>query len=166
MAFTKSIGEGSPHHLLAQLVGAWAGVTRTWIDPDAAPFQSQTQGSVQMILDGRFVLYLYESAIDDEPQHGMFTFGYDTTLDQYQASWVDSYHTNTAIMFCAGDRTGNGFFVLGSHPAADGGPDWGWRTELELVEPDQLRITAYDISPEGEETIATQTLLNRMKRAA
>jgi hypothetical protein len=166
MVFTTSISEGSPHHFLAQLVGAWAGTTRTWIDPDAEPVEAKTQGSIQAILEGRFVIYLYETSIDGEPQHGMFTFGYDTTLDRFEASWVDSYHNNTAIMFCVGASKENGFFALGSHPASDGGPDWGWRTEVELAERDQLRITAYDISPEGAENIAVQTLLKRVRHTA
>jgi hypothetical protein len=163
MEFEKSPLEGSPHHLLAQLVGRWAGMTQNWLDPHGTPQESQTHGSVQLILDGRFALYLYQSSVDGEPQHGMFTFGYDTTLDRYEASWVDSYHNNTAIMFCVGQGKGNGFAVVGSYPAADGGPDWGWRTEVELVDTDHLTITAYDLRPEGGETVAAKTVLRRVK---
>jgi hypothetical protein len=56
-----------------------------------------------------------------------------------------------------------GFFVLGSYPNPDGGPDWGWRTEVELTDADHLSITAYNIHPEGGEALAVQTLLNRVK---
>ena len=164
MAFPASHPQGSPHHFLAQLVGGWAGTTRTWLDPDAAPGESSTQGSVQLILDGRFIVYLYQSAIDGEPQHGMFTFGYDTTLDQYEASWVDSFHNNTAIMHCEGRAMKDGFFVLGGYPDPNGGPDWGWRTEVQLLDPDHLSITAYNVSPEGGESLAVKTLLSRVKR--
>ena len=69
--------------------------------------------------------------------------------DQYEASWVDSFHNNTAIMFCTGNATENGFSVLGSFPDPNGGPDWGWRTEVELVDKDHLVITAYNISPKA-----------------
>ena len=118
-----------------------------------------------MILEGRFALYLYQSTVDGEPEHGMFTFGYDTTQDQFEASWVDSYHNNTAIMFCTGQATEKGFAVLGSYPDPEGdGPDWGWRTEVELVDTDHLSITAYNIGPEGAESMAVQTLLSRSKR--
>ena len=95
----------------------------------------------------------------------MFTFGYDTTLDQYEASWVDSFHNNTAIMYCVGNPTPRGFSVLGSYPSPDGGPDWGWRTEVELVDPDHLTLTAFNVHPEGGEAPAVKTLLNRLKRA-
>lgn len=166
MPFPSSHPTGSPHHFFAQLVGGWAGTTQTWPEPNGAPSESRTQGSVQLILDGRFILYLYQSSVDGEAQHGMFTFGYDTTLDQYQASWVDSYHNNTAIMYCIGQATTKGFSVLGSYPDPDGGPDWGWRTEVELVDADRLSITAYNIHPEGAEDLAVKTLLDRVQRSS
>jgi formylmethanofuran dehydrogenase subunit A len=44
-------------------------------------------------------------------------------------------------------RTENGFSVLGSYPDPTGGPDWGWRTVVELLDKDHLVITAYNIIP-------------------
>jgi Protein of unknown function (DUF1579) len=163
MAFEGSRTPNSPHHFLASIVGGWVGNTRTWLEPEGIPTESQTQGSVQLILDGRFALYLYQSSMDDEPVHGLFTFGYNTTLDRYEASWVDSFHNNTAIMFCIGDPKVNGFSVLGSYPDPTGGPDWGWRTEVELLDRDHLALTAFNISPEGGEARATETQLRRIK---
>jgi hypothetical protein len=93
----------------------------------------------------------------------MFTFGYNTLLDRYEASWVDSFHNNTAIMFCTGNATENGFSVLGSYPDPSSGPDWGWRTEVELLNKDQLVITAYNIHPEYGESKATEARLTRVK---
>lgn len=163
MGFEKSRLEGSPHHFLAQLAGGWIGRTRTWLEPEGAPNESATQGSIQLILEGRFVIYLYQTSVDGEAQHGMYIFGYDTTLDQYQASWVDSFRNNTAIMYCTGNPGQKGFSVLGSYPDPDGGPDWGWRTEVNLVDRDHLLITAYNISPEGSESKAVETNLQRAK---
>ena len=154
---------GSPHQFLAQLVGGWMGVSKLWIEPGKLADESPVQGSIQLILDGRFALYLYQGSIEGEPQHGMFTFGYNTTLDRYEASWVDSFHNNTAIMFCVGRPQENGFSVLGSYPDPTGGPDWGWRTEVELIDKQNLRLTAYNISPEGAETKAVETQLKRVK---
>lgn len=153
----------SPHQFLAQLVGGWAGETLTWSEPEGSPRPSKTQGSIQLILDGRFVLYLYQTTMEALPQHGLFTFGYNTTLDRWEASWIDSFHNNTAIMFCTGEQKGNGFFVVGSYPDPDGGPDWSWRTELSLVDRDHLLITAYNVSPEGTESKAIETRLRRIK---
>jgi len=164
MAIAEHRATDSPHHFLRQLAGGWSGIARTWQDPTAEPSTGRVQGSIQVILDGRFILYLYESSVQGEPQHGMFTFGYDTTTDQYQASWVDSFHNNTAIMYCVGNAREHGFFVQGNYPDLAGGPDWGLRTEVELPDPDHLKITAYNISPEGMESLATQTELTRVRQ--
>jgi Protein of unknown function (DUF1579) len=164
MTFESSRQSGSPHHFLAQLVGGWIGTSKLWIEPDVLTDESPVQGSVQLVLDGRFALYLYQGSVEGEPQQGIFTFGYNTLSDQYEASWVDSYHNNTAIMFCTGNATDDGFSVLGGYPDPNGGPDWGWRTEVELVDHDHLVITAYNIHPEGGEAKATETKLMRVKK--
>jgi uncharacterized protein DUF1579 len=162
MAFEKS--SGSPHHFLAQLAGGWTGTSKLWLEPDKLTDESQIIGNIQIILEGRFALFLYQSSIEGEPQHGLFTFGYNTLTDQYEASWVDSFHNNTAIMFCIGNAIENGFAVTGTYPDPTGGPDWSWRTEVELVDRDHLIITAYNIHAEGGEAKATEARLIRIKQ--
>jgi hypothetical protein len=164
MSFEGSKLSGSPHHFLAQLVGGWIGTTKLWVEPDVLTDESPVQGSIQLVLGGRFALYLYQGSVEGESQQGIFTFGYNTTTDQYEASWVDSWHNNTAIMFCIGAAKESGFSVLGSYPDPTGGPDWGWRTEVELLDADQLVITAYNVSPEGDEAKATESKLTRVKK--
>ena len=164
MTFESSRESGSPHHFLAQLAGGWAGTSKLWLEPDTLTDEAPLVGNIQLILDGRFALFLYQSSVEGEPQHGLFTFGYDTLVDRYEASWVDSFHNNTAIMFCRGIETENGFQVTGSYPDPNGGPDWSWRTEVELVDKDHLLITAYNISPEGGEDKATEARLARVKK--
>lgn len=154
--------ESSPHHFFASLAGHWQGMSKLWLEPDKLANEAPIVGTIQLILDGRFALFLYQSTIEGEAQHGMFTFGYNTELNRFEASWVDSFHTNTAIMFCTGSEKENGFFVLGSYPDPTGGPDWGWRTEVEL-NGDELMITAYNILPEGLEAKATEIVLRRGK---
>lgn len=162
MNFEQS--SGSPHHFLAQLAGGWAGTSRRWGELEDLMGEAPMIGTIQLVLEGRFALFLYQSAVEGESQHGMFTFGYNTLTDQYEASWVDSWHNNTAIMFSVGIPTENGFSVLGSYPDPTGGPDWGWRTVVELLDHDHLLITGYNVSPEGGEARATEARLTRVKK--
>ncbi|MFN8413300.1 MAG: DUF1579 family protein [Anaerolineales bacterium] len=161
MTFSNSIN--TPHHFLAQLTGNWQGISKLWLEPDKLASETPIVGTIQLLLEGRYSLFLYQSSIEGEAQHGMFTFGYNTTLEQFEASWVDSFHTNTGIMFCTGNAIDNGFAVTGSYPDPAEGPDWGWRTEVELRD-DQLTVTAYNIAPEGEEAKATEMILKRVKK--
>ena len=162
MSFEQS--SDSPHHFLSQLAGGWTGTSRIWLEPGKLLGESPIIGNIQIVLDGRFALFLYQSSVEGEAQHGMFTFGYNTTLEQYEASWLDSWHNNTAIMSCVGSARDNGFQVIGKYPDPAEGPDWGWRTEVELVDEDHLTITAYNITPEGEEAKATEAKLTRVKQ--
>jgi hypothetical protein len=161
MTFPQS--SGSPHHFLASLAGGWTGTSRIWLEPEKLLDEAPIVGSIQILLDGRFAMLLYQSSVEGEVQHGMFTFGYNTTKDRFEASWLDSWHNNTAIMFCVGSAKENGFQVLGGFPDPTGGPDWGWRTEVELVDEDNLIITAYNIHPEFGEAKATEANLTRVK---
>jgi hypothetical protein len=163
MSFEGTGQSGSPHHFLSRLAGSWTGTSKLWIEPGKLADESPVIGTIQLILSGRFALYLYQGSIQDEAQHGLFTFGYNTLLDRYEASWVDSWHNNTAIMFCTGTAIENGFYVLGSYPDPNGGPDWGWRTEVRLIDDDHLIIAAYNIMPEGGEAKATEAVLTRVK---
>jgi hypothetical protein len=161
MTFSNSLN--TPHHFFARMAGNWKGTSKLWLEPGKLADESSVLGTIQLLLEGRYALYLYQSSIEGEPQHGMFTFGYNITLEQYEASWVDSFHTGTGIMFCIGAEKENGFSVTGTYPDPTGGPDWGWRTEVELVD-DQLTITAFNITPEGQEFMATEMVLNRAKK--
>lgn len=155
MKFEQSKANG-PHAKLAQLVGEWQGMTKTWFEPDILADESPMTGKMSTILDGRFVVHEYVGSLSGKPLEGVAIFGYDLAADKCQSAWVDSFHMSTAILFSEGEA-GNGFSATGTYYTGADTPRWGWRTEIELIDSDNLVITAYNISPEGDEAKATET---------
>ena len=150
------------HTQLAALVGRWEGSTRVWFEPGKLADESPARGAIRAILGGRFVIHEYEGAIGDERLEGVAIYGYNLNSGNYECAWVDSFHMGNAIMFSVGEGTAPRFSVLGHYPDPSGGPDWGWRTEIELVDPDHLVITAYNIPPGRDEAKGVETRYRRV----
>ncbi|WP_159478199.1 DUF1579 domain-containing protein [Dyadobacter sp. 3J3] len=155
--------ESGVHHTLQMLIGSWEGITRTWFEPDVLADESPAIATVRSVLDGRFVIHEYKGSLNGNPFEGMAVYGFDIQNNTVQSSWIDSFHMGTGIMLSTGLPIDNGFSVLGSYGSPDMPEPWGWRTVVELIDADNLIITACNISPEGQEDKATETKYFRVK---
>lgn len=160
-AFEASLATGG-HQRLARMAGQWFGTTRVWFEPDKPPAsESQQRGTLRSVLGGRFLLHEYEASFDDTPQQGIALLGLHLDETSFECAWIDSFHTGTAIMLSTA-KAGDGLFAaLGSYGDGQGGPRWGWRTEIAQPDDDALVITMFNITPDGDRTKAVETCYQR-----
>ena len=152
--------------LLEGLVGEWEGISRTWFQPGPPADEAPIRARVRRIGDTPFVLHEYAGTFGGQPREGVEIIGLDLDAEggAFVSAWVDTFHMATDVMVSRGGPAGGGFLVLGSFPDGAGGPPWGWRTHVELAGPDRLLITAYIITPAGQEMKAVETEYTRRER--
>lgn len=161
-AETAPFEAGDGHRDLFSTAGSWVGRSRTWLDPDAEPEESATTARIEVILGGRFARMDYAGTVLGKPHAGAMLIGYEPEEGRFTSVWVDSFHASPAMLISTGPRSPDGVIsLLGSYQA--GGQRWGWRTVLRVVDDDQLQIDAFNISPEGREDRAIETILTRHK---
>jgi hypothetical protein len=106
--------------LLKSLEGAWEGTCRTWFEPGKPGDESKIKGSIRPLLGGLFQRHSYKSTIQGKPRHGEETLAFNTVTNRFQASWVDDFHMNYAIMSSDGVASSRGLTVLGKYDIAPG----------------------------------------------
>jgi hypothetical protein len=154
----------SPREVLLSLCDEWVGRSKLWFDPSQAPFaEFTTRGRIRKMGEGNFVAHEYEEAFDGKQHRSLAIYAFNDESQQFECSWIHSFHMNSAIMFATGTVSPSGFFVQGTYGDGQNGPRWGWRTEHELRAPDQLVITAFNISPEGVASKAVETVYGRRR---
>jgi hypothetical protein len=156
MKFEQSKQDG-PHALLTTMVGEWSGIARTWFEPGKLADEAPIKGSTKLILDGMFLLHEYEGGMTGHPMKGVAIHGYSIGEKRWQTAWVDSVHNGTRIMLSQGEvgASKDKPSVLGHYPAPTG-PDWGWRTTLELRNKNNLVVSHFNITPDGQESIGVE----------
>ena len=159
MKFAESL-ESGPHANLARFAGEWTGTTKTWFEPDVVADESPMTGTIKVILGGRFLMHEYSGSLQGKPFEGVAIFGFDIATNKFQMAWVDSFHMSSGIMFSEGDA-GEKFSAFGTYFTGPNTPRWGWRTELEMIDEDNIVITAYNVEPDSADQIATETRYTR-----
>lgn len=125
--------------------------------------ESASTAEITSILDGRFIVYDYESSLEGKPLEGKMIIGFDMPYQKFTFSWIDSFHMGMQIMQATGEATIRGFSILGAYGNPEYGDQlFGWRTELEIINADEIIFSAYNIMPGEEETKAIEAVYKRI----
>ncbi len=151
--------------LLNKLVGKWRGINRlhtTWIEENPVR-ETVSIAGIDLTARGRFLKIEYDWTFEESVQEGLILVGNEMDSDLIRAFWIDSWHLSDKFMVSEGrldkkdEISLKGFYAVPEHP------DWGWRTIIENVRDNSFKIEMYNVSPEGEESLAVEMELKRQK---
>lgn len=146
---------------LAAYVGTWTGTNYLYLSWEPDPLrQSRSDMTVSLKANRQFVAFEYTWSFEGEPQEGIILLGSDPASNAVQTVWTDSWHSTHVFMLSDGHSSDDGEVSVKGSYKVEGHPDWGWRTDIFPGE-DQIKIVMYNVSPEGVEELAVETVYTR-----
>ncbi len=146
--------------LFDDMAGKWTGTNKIWFKPNGEiNFENDTEEVIEFIFGGKFLLHTTRMRINEELHEGSRIISYIDKDEMFKSTWIDTFHNGVDIMIQEGTDIDK-LSLLGNYKAGD--QLWGWRTEYHLKNMNELIISHYNITPEGEEYLGVESSLNRL----
>lgn len=147
---------------LSGLVGSWAGNNRLHMpwDLESPLHESAATADVRERVSGQFLEIAYTWEFDGQIREGVIILGGDNKTSAVSAFWTDSWHLAHQTMLCDGLESSDGSVSVKGYYKVEGHPDWGWRSDIAAGE-GSFAYTMYNVSPDGEETLAVEMEMTR-----
>lgn len=142
------------HRELGALAGHYEGTVRTHLDPEQPAVESEDTLYLEPMLGGRFLRMQWFGSVAGKPRQGELVLGYNVEAGEHELSWVDTFHTGSAILHFRGAPDSDGAIqVRGSFSA--GNERWGFGLRFARVG-EVLELRATVSSPQGVEKPAIE----------
>ncbi len=145
-----------------KLVGEWKGSNRlhtSWIPEDPIK-DSDSNCSVNLVAMEQALKLEYTWSYEGAPQSGLMIIRSPKDSQAVDFYWLDSWHLSNIYMISEGKIDGKVISVKGFYKVPDH-PDWGWRTDFDCGDGDSFSFTMYNVTPEGEESLAVESAFTR-----
>lgn len=149
---------------LEKLVGEWNGTNRLYLSWMAeSPFDSESKALVDFSAKGFFLKIEYDWFYEEKLQEGLILIGKEKKSELVRSFWIDSWHLSDKFMVSEGKVKDDGAVSIKGYYAVSDHPDWGWRTVIESENENAFKVIMYNVSPEGEETLAVEAKYKRQE---
>lgn len=148
--------------MFESLTGDWKGTNRLNLSflPDPI-FESPSTAKAGLRINGQCLEIAYTWVYEGKQNEGVIVIAGSGKDDAISAFWTDSWHSKNVLMECKGTISAEGVFNLMGHYSVPDHPDWGWRTEI-VPGGDTFKYLMFNVSPEGEEEWAVETVFTRV----
>jgi hypothetical protein len=152
----------SARDMMIESVGEWSGSNRVWLSPGAPARESETSATIELAAGDGFALIKYAWQDEGTPQDGLLLVRIAPDASPPDMVWIDSWHTGGKFMDFPGEEGPDDRLSARGSYQAPPGPDWGWRVAISTEPNGTLRIQMDNITPDGQETLAVETLFTRV----
>lgn len=146
-----------------KLKGEWRGTNRLWLGwlPDESARESESTATVSFEVKDNFLSIRYDWVFEGDIQKGLMIVGSEKNSPEVNVVWIDSWHQSEKFMHSNGKMENDGILNIKGFYTVPGHPDWGWRTVIETENENSFKFVMYNVSPEGEEDLAVESVYVR-----